>query len=378
MFNSSVLDVVIGLVFIYLLYSLLATVVQEIIATKLSYRAKFLEKAIMRMLEDYEPEESSFPRIYINEMPEDKRNQMAFFDLFYHHPLMKFLGEKPGIKKPAYINNSVFSKVLIDLLRGDKVKAGENQAAFVNNSIDKGITAWGSAPVKIDPQTISYLRSLWADAQGDLDKFRSLLENWFDETMDRTSGWYKKYIQFVLFVIGFGIAVIFNVDSIAIAGKLQKDPKLREQLVQQADAFVKTHPNLKEQLTVENKTVKKENDTDSVNKLNAQISKDSALLKTQDSLINRADSLIKEDLAKVNGLLGIGINSYKWKGCGLFWLSMLGWLITALAISLGAPFWFDMLSKLMKLKSSVSASSSNSNKAIESGNPSSNPIKRVG
>ena len=52
MFNSVILEIVIGLIFIYLLYSLLATVVQEIISTKFSLRAKILENAVSRMLED--------------------------------------------------------------------------------------------------------------------------------------------------------------------------------------------------------------------------------------------------------------------------------------------------------------------------------------
>lgn len=52
MFNNVALDIFIGLVFIYLLYSLLATIIQEMIATRLAFRAKVLEKAILRMLDD--------------------------------------------------------------------------------------------------------------------------------------------------------------------------------------------------------------------------------------------------------------------------------------------------------------------------------------
>ncbi len=52
MFNSVALDVVISLVFIYLLYSLLATTVLELIASGFRFRAKILERAIFRMLED--------------------------------------------------------------------------------------------------------------------------------------------------------------------------------------------------------------------------------------------------------------------------------------------------------------------------------------
>jgi hypothetical protein len=31
----------------------------------------------------------------------------------------------------------------------------------------------------------------------------------------------------------------------------------------------------------------------------------------------------------------------------------LGWLLTALAVSLGAPFWFDMLNKIIVVRSTV-------------------------
>jgi hypothetical protein len=38
----------------------------------------------------------------------------------------------------------------------------------------------------------------------------------------------------------------------------------------------------------------------------------------------------------------------------LDWLGRLpGWLLTALAITLGAPFWFDLLNKIMVIRSTV-------------------------
>jgi hypothetical protein len=33
--------------------------------------------------------------------------------------------------------------------------------------------------------------------------------------------------------------------------------------------------------------------------------------------------------------------------------SLLGWIVTALAVSLGAPFWFDMLNKIMVVRATV-------------------------
>ena len=77
---------------------------------------------------------------------------------------------------------------------------------------------------------------------------KSTIENWFEETMERASGWYKKYTQLILLFIGLAIAVVFNVDTIEIVNKLEKDPEIREQLVQQADNFVAAHPNLDKEL----------------------------------------------------------------------------------------------------------------------------------
>jgi len=123
MFNNIALDVVIGLLFIFLLYSLLATIVQEIVATQLAFRAKVLEKAILRMLEDGKTT-TRFPLldrikgfieiIITTNRLKDKR----FATAFYTHPLIKYLAEDNYHSKPAYLHASNFSKIIIDLLHG--------------------------------------------------------------------------------------------------------------------------------------------------------------------------------------------------------------------------------------------------------------------
>jgi hypothetical protein len=228
----------------------------------------------------------------------------------------------------------------------------------------------GSGPVKICPETVKYLNSLWADAQGDVEKFKGYLENWFDQTMERATGWYKKNIQVVLFVIGFTIAILFNVDSIKIAGKLEKDPKLREQLVQQASSFVAAHPELDKEVYRQQEEMAKiraeitgSGDFSALpDSLRNKLAEDSAnlvkyrkLQAMRDTLLARADSLIKNDLGKANNILGLGLGTFTCPKCdwGCYLSSLVGWILTALAISLGAPFWFDLLNKLMKVRSSV-------------------------
>ncbi len=332
MFNSEALNIVIGLVFIYLLYSLLASIIQEIISSMRSYRAKMLEKAICRMLDD-------------------NTGKNTLVALFYNHPLMKYLGESTKHSKPAYINNSTFSKVVLDLLRSDAAKPGDDIKLLIQKTLDTKNITWDKNDTNINDDTLKFLNSIWTDSQGDVVKFKGILENWFDETMDRTTGWYKKKNQRVLFFVGLVIAIIFNVDSIKIVSKLEKDPKLTEQLVQQADNFIKSHPDLDKQI----EKVKTSNSINSNKKDSLQTL--DTLKARRDTLINQANRLVQADIKKVNNVLGIGwadvYNGNIKIDYQFILFSLLGWLITALALSLGAPFWFDLLNKLMKLRSSV-------------------------
>ncbi len=369
MSGSTALDIVIGLIFIYLLYSLLATILQEILATWFSFRAKMLERAIFKMLEDGDKFSSRLKGLqYLFKIGGNDGSNNSASNIFYKHPLIKFLGEGDE-KKPAYITRETFSKVLLDLLKGDGVKPGDETRMLIQASLDTNTIKWLKDSANIDVETLSYIKSIWADSQGDIEKFKLLLENWFDETMDRATGWYKKHVQIVLFFIGFAIAILFNVDTLKIVDKLETYPKLREQIVQQADAFIKAHPNLDKELKLEQaaneQMVEDIKDSsidkkDSLNKLNADSREEYEKLKARsDSLFNNANELVQGDIAKADNLLGIGLGSYDcaWCNLGCFFKSLFGWLLTAIAISLGAPFWFDILNKLMKLRSSITAGS---------------------
>ena len=129
MFGSVVLDVTIGLVFIYLLYSLLATILNEIITTNIGMRARFLRKGIERMLNDeyvekYENALSVLDKVrmfYRN----TKRSIRGFFLLetgnykksfaakFYDHPAIYYMAENKLHSKPSYMDAQNFSDVLL-------------------------------------------------------------------------------------------------------------------------------------------------------------------------------------------------------------------------------------------------------------------------
>lgn len=414
MFGSTALDVVIGLVFVFLLYSLLASILQEIFSTWMGLRARILKKALVRMLNDRagEPAEpvtagehiawffkvtfcGRLKTFYDTLILRDAPNGTPA-KAFYEHPLVKYLGESAFNSKPAYLSSQNFSKVMLDLLAGLDKKPGEDLRDDIENtlqngslSVDKlklinpeahpsvlkakakkeGLKAAADVhpfldSVQVQNDTIVYLKSLWADAQGDVDRFKALLENWFDDTMERSTGWYKQYTQFFLFLIGMAVAITFNVDSIRIAQKLAKDPKLRQQVVERADAFVKEHPNLTADLKKMKETVRT-HPADTAAKRSAD---SLAILKERhDTLTAQADRLIRNDIQNLNTTLGLGYDKLQggWFSCHTLkrvghafcsregWTRSAGWILTALAISLGAPFWFDLLNKLMQLRGTL-------------------------
>ena len=72
-------------------------------------------------------------------------------------------------------------------------------------------------------------------------KVRENIENWFDSSMDRVSGWYKRRAQLTILVVGFFVAITVNVDTITVAKRLSTDKALRESLVAAADAYSKAN-----------------------------------------------------------------------------------------------------------------------------------------
>ncbi|MFC2126343.1 hypothetical protein ACFLU5_16240, partial [Bacteroidota bacterium] len=380
MFNSVVLDVVIGLIFIYLLYSLLASIVSELITTIFGLRARDLKGAIRRMLED-EHNRSSGKKGSDNE---SGTKDQIISDNFYAQPLIKYLASGKRFSKPSYITPNTFARTLIQMLK--KNGNGQNDLDKIKNTLT---SIAGNSGIEYNKtETGQLLQSFLDESQGDLQKFQLLLEQWFDNTMERTRGWFKRNNQVILIVIGFVIAVLFNASTFEIAGKLSKDKKAREQMVQLATAYVENNPvtpdttktNKKEVRDLNKKLdslllVKKElmSDIEDANKiLGAGWTLPNSLktIKKEKSIKNPEETrqiflqrkcnkyiyaivppnvdykttyrtLIKKNILRgktvfENGTVILRKGFYKWN---YFWRNIFGYLVTALAISLGAPFW---------------------------------------
>ena len=282
MFNSTAIEVVIGLVFIYILYSLLVTIITELIAGVLNQKGRILKKGVKRMLDD--------------------EDQELFSDEFLKRPEIKYLCNKNRL--PSYINASTFSKAMINVLQKAN-DAGEVFGEYMKKLEEE----------KDKSETKELIYNLMVEANGNLDNFKELLGNWFDETMDRVAGWYKRRIQLITFIIGIVIAFALNVDTIAIAKKLTRESDTRLELVKVATEYAA------EDFAADSTTVQ----------------------------INAGMNEIVQQIQDQESIISLGWPPLDPR-TGDFWLYVLGCLTTAIALSLGAPFWFDILNKLSKLR----------------------------
>ncbi len=282
------LNVVIGLIFILLLLSLLATTVMELISGLLSFRGRHLERVLRNMLATDSDEL----------LEKFKENP------FYKQLAGKFLGKRTP---PSYLSSANFRSIL------EKILGGKEQLEAKIGEIK-------------DENLREILNQFVEEAEGNLEDLRNRIEQWYDDVMDRASGWYKRNIQKVLILVGIGIAVIFNADTISIYNRLSKDPKARLEVATLAQEFVQS---------------------DSLQTV-------SASEETIKEIREEIDYLVNTEIENLKNPLGLGWDNFDVINADWYdWVQkILGWIVTALAISLGAPFWFDLLKKLVNVRSS--------------------------
>ncbi len=408
MLGSPILDLAIGMVFIYLLLSLIASVLQEILATITQARAANLERGLhslfsgdsLHIAEDGTPGKSFVEALYehglvrglYQDPAHDSKGKasgqpthLQKFQLGIRHALRTLLGIMPpgydarpnDLLLPAYIPARTFSLALTDLLNDDKqhwdslrtIEAHllelkrRNQVAL-DTAREAGEKA-GLPPETIaqkvsvyENKAIEALHALLIDAGGRADKFQANLENWYNDAMDRTSGWYKRYTQRILLVLGLFIAMFFNVDSVHVARTLWFDHDARQGLTNAADTYIKNHPDFASASTSVAPAADRSFDVE-------------RMRKGLEATVNTFDTVSQ------NSMLPIGWQHPFSQYLAAFqaptrnaWLHLLlmlvGWCITAAALSLGAPFWFDMLNKIMVIRNTVKPAEKSPNETSKS------------
>jgi len=395
-FGSAILEVAIGLVFLYFILAVICSSVTELFAAVLLWRSRDLEKAL-----------------------EDMLGQGTLFRNVASHPLITALGHNdqgskqnvgqnngvPG--KPAYIPAKTFSLALLDavvnpqssqdrvpvtikavnarikgLTDPAEVRVGTALQTLIEDSrdphalaahIDAVKAAVGTLPAKpadqeqlrlarlalaplatldqieaalpgalgFDPPLRDAALGFVKTARDDLenvtfsvDQLQTNVETWFDNAMDRMSGAYKRNVQWFVLCVGLLLTVCSGADTLRFATTLFANPTLRGELVTAASNQTQASP--------------------SVSNAVAQLSPFTLLFGYND---------IPPSQPPPNAAV-------EQTTPALFWLEkVVGLLATTFAILLGAPFWFQMLQKLVNLRSTGPKPARSDAAPTDSGDP---------
>jgi hypothetical protein len=358
---NPIIETAIGMVFVYLLLSMVCSVVQEWIAAMLALRGKTLEEGVKNILAD----------------------DSALAERIYDDPLVKSLARTSWWNKlwrmkarPAYIPSQLFAKAFL---------RQANVTVDANNLPQLPATA-KAANKPINQETLDLLTTLKTYAPGDVDKLTSSVEQWYDDAMDRVSGWYKRRSQLIILFIGAALAVGLNADSVMLANVFWQDPTLRAATANAATEYVQTHqaqvdklrnrqlsqqyPSTVQSLTPTEKptpeaqfNVATQDLSDTIGDVQSQLTKTNIPLgwsckapptTPSNSTTGKAAASTKPTPASQTSTASKAEMTCVWNqkpstSALLLW-KILGLLATTLAISQGAPFWFDLLQKIVNLR----------------------------
>jgi hypothetical protein len=234
-------------------------------------------------------------------------------------------------KNPAYIDRQLFGQAMLDILKispevanaanNPNAPLGKPTVEGLKTAVNAALTAAATAQNNPAPddQLQKFLHGIIERSLGDPDKIKGELVAWFDNAMDRVSGWYKRWTQLIGFIVALILAVGLNIDAAKVAEALWTQPKLAEELIRNlpSGAAAATPPTGAAASIASN---------------------------------GKQEESAAETLHRLDTTLPVGWPHGFWhngKGKQLsgdeFGIGFVGWLITALSTLFGAPFWFDLL-----------------------------------
>lgn len=291
---AAILGAALGLAFIYLLLSLVCSTVQEWLATLLRRRHANLHAGLVAMLD-----EANANKLYEDPMLQTFMARSIFT-------------KKPQRSSVAYLHADRFSNALTSCFLGAALAPGADLIAKLQELPDGKLKR--------------VLITLATRAGNDRDKFLSLVEKWYDDTMERVTGWYRRETQLIIVAIAVLTTILVNVDTIHIVTKLYNDPLARERVGALADKWIADNAPDGDPRTIEER---------SAEQLRGEL----------DRYINTLDETELPLWWKSSDFAG-----WRKEFARTFPHAWDGWLITIIAISLGAPFWFDVLMKVANLR----------------------------
>lgn len=342
--DSVILEVAIGLVTFFVIVSAIASAVNEIVTRMLNLRSKALWATFEGLLEERSdtsretvglnflwnlvpgrgarPRLTSTPAATATNM-EKLAATASFWSLDY---------VKDGQKSKLWqVPKEVFAAALLELAR---INGGAD-----NDSVEKRVA--DLAEKYKDAPLGQYLHAVGGTVGKSVDTFTTTVGTWFDGQMTRLTASYRRLTKYTLFVFGLLIALVFNVDAIGILHSLATNAESRQAVVLVAD-----------DITAAGLVCAKEGEPQASPSPSEPTDNPTGPGGSADA--QSPEELIACAAQKIGGISNVGIAAFgtpDWRdawggGFGGFGLNLLGLLVTALAASLGGPYWFDFLNFL--------------------------------
>jgi hypothetical protein len=324
MFGSSILDVGIGVIFVYLVVGLVCTAVNEVLASAFAWRAGNLRDGVRNLLDGPNPQ------------------SVEWTNRFFDHPLIQGLYRRGD--GPSYIPSRTFALALTDLV----LPGGASPRPSTTEELRAAIEAAPCPPALKQVLHILLGEAERSNAAGqrlrlagvlDIQKLDTVfnqlhehIEIWFNNSMERVSGWYKRRVHAWTLAIAVVVVASLNLDSVMIARHLARDSALRAAIVAQAQQMAQEAPVTNESAPLPGSTAVQETAA-------------------------RAQ-LLQQRITELNTIglpLGWPDPDGPARGPSWFVLKLIGLLLTAAAASLGAPFWFDVLNRFVSIRSAGKA-----------------------
>jgi hypothetical protein len=332
-----ILEVAISLIFVFLLFSLVCSALSEILAWFLNLRARTLRSGIETLLKD-----ESFTKL-LQQNPKlagmfqkgadrAKGLEQNVATTLYAHPLIQAMMNDQ--RHPSYIPKHIFSAAFLDLLHSvapeappPAVDAGKKEDSL-SEAMRRLRDAIESLPEESEVRR--QLRAVLDDTVTNVQEARARVERWFDDSMQRVAGWYKRRAQIIVFIAATVLVVVSNADSVLIVQSLAHDSTLRAALMTAAQESVKAG-------------APETRDEPDAAKALLQLQQAQAQLEN----LRLPIGWKLDPQAKIGDLPDPRRTPQGW---GDWLLKLTGLLFTILAVSMGAPFWFDLLNKVVNAR----------------------------
>ncbi len=326
MFDLPILDIALSLAFTYLLLAVIASAINEwILNSVLKSRAKDLKSTIENLFFDPQWKIIAAKIISSPFISSLKKSDEKFPSYI---PAKNFESAFYGVLKEGAELSEITEKIDVDAL---KKLLKENK--LVTGDAQKVVTGL-------------------LERSGDsIEKYHENLEQFFNDAMSRASGWYKRKAKRVAFIIAIVITFSLNVDTIQITKVMWEQPQLAKATADFAERNITSIDTGGGQFAIKGSKISQ---IDSTVKILSP-SGDTTVIISNKNIKNMQDA--KTLLSELHLPIGWIPGNYPESvggGCDfLGWISkLIGLLLTAGAVSLGAPFWFDIANKFVSVRSS--------------------------